>query len=49
MKRISGEVGRARKSGDTETGDRLAAESRSLGEQQAARDAEATALAAAGP
>src|SRR5688500_14226907 len=46
VKRISGEVGRARKAGDTETGERLAAESRALGEQQSARDAEASALAA---
>lgn len=46
VKRISAEVGRARKAGDTETGDRLAAESRALGERQGTLDAEASALAA---
>jgi seryl-tRNA synthetase len=41
IKRLSGEVGRARKSGDTETAERLAAASRALGDEQAKRDAEA--------
>lgn len=46
VKRISGEVGRARKAGDAETGDRLAAESRAIGGRQADREAEAERLAA---
>jgi seryl-tRNA synthetase len=45
VKRLSGEVGRARKAGDTETADRVSAESRAIGEQQAQREAEASALA----
>ena len=46
VKRLSAEVGRARKDGDTDTGDRLATESRALGARQAAHDTEASALAA---
>jgi seryl-tRNA synthetase len=46
VKRISGEVGRARKDGDAEKADRLAAESRTVGERQEAADKEAGALAA---
>jgi seryl-tRNA synthetase len=46
VKRLSGEVGRARKEGDTVTAERLATESRALGEQQATLDAEASAFAA---
>jgi seryl-tRNA synthetase len=45
VKRLSGEVGRARKVGDAEAAERFAAESRAVGEQQASRDAEASALA----
>jgi seryl-tRNA synthetase len=45
VKRLSGEVGKARRDGDAEAADRFAAESRAVGEQQAARDAEASALA----
>lgn len=45
VKRISGEVGRARRSGDTEAAERLAAESRAVGQRQEALDAEASALA----
>lgn len=46
VKRLSAEVGRARKEGDGTAAERLAGESRALGEEQAARDAEASALAA---
>ena len=46
VKRLSGEVGKARKAGDTDTADRLSAESRALGEQQGTHDDEATRLAA---
>jgi seryl-tRNA synthetase len=45
VKRLSGEVGRARKAGDTETAERVSAESRAIGEQQAQREADASALA----
>ena len=46
VKRISKDVGAAHKAGDKETAERLAAESRAIGERQAALDAEASALAA---
>jgi seryl-tRNA synthetase len=46
VKRLSQEVGRARRDGDTATADRLAGDSRELGQRQAALDAAATGLAA---
>ena len=46
VKRISKDVGAARRDDDTDKAERLAAESRALGEEQAAREAEVTALAA---
>jgi seryl-tRNA synthetase len=46
VKRLSQEVGRARRDGDTDTAERLAAESRQVGERQASIDARATRLAA---
>jgi seryl-tRNA synthetase len=45
VKRLSGEVGKARKAGDTEAADRLAAESRALGEAQAELDLRVDELA----
>ncbi|MGD9798485.1 MAG: serine--tRNA ligase [Acidimicrobiia bacterium] len=45
VKRLSAEVGRARRDGDTDAADRLAAESRSLGDRQALADGEAGRLA----
>jgi seryl-tRNA synthetase len=46
VKRLSREVGAARKAGDAETAERLSGESRALGERQGALDAEAQRLAA---
>jgi seryl-tRNA synthetase len=46
VKRISGEVGKARRDGDVARADELAAESRRIGEEQGAADKEADALAA---
>jgi seryl-tRNA synthetase len=46
VKRISAEVGKARKAGDTETADRLTAQSRALGDDQAALDEQSATLAA---
>jgi seryl-tRNA synthetase len=46
VKRLSGEVGRARKGGSVDEAERLTAESRALGEAQAAKEAEAAALGA---
>ncbi|MCU1373145.1 MAG: serS [Actinomycetia bacterium] len=45
VKRLSGEVGRARKEGDAATAERLTGESRALGQQQGTLEAEASALA----
>jgi seryl-tRNA synthetase len=45
VKRLSAEVGKARRDGDTETAERLAGQSRALGDEQAAADATADALA----
>src|SRR5205085_10486018 len=46
IKRLSADVGKARRDGDTATAERLAAESRKLGDDQAALDAQAATLAA---
>ncbi len=46
VKRLSGAVGQARRSGDTAESERLAAESRSVGAGQASADAEVTRSAA---
>ena len=45
VKQLSAEVGKARKAGDAQTAERLAAESRAVGEAQAELDERATALA----
>jgi seryl-tRNA synthetase len=45
IKRLSAEVGKARRDGDTETAERIAAESRQLGEDQAVLDDQVAALA----
>jgi seryl-tRNA synthetase len=45
VKRLSAEVGRARKAGDDDTAARLSDQSRALGDEQAAHDAQASALA----
>jgi seryl-tRNA synthetase len=47
VKRLSGEVGRARKAGSVDDAERLTAESRALGEAQATKEAEVAALGAA--
>ena len=46
IKRISADVGRARKAGDTEVSERLMADSRRLGDEQSALDAQVVDLAA---
>ena len=46
IKRLSADVGKARRDGDTEKAERLASESRALGDDQAALDAQAATLAA---